>query len=377
MAEWRAEFPVTSRCVYFDHAGVAPVSRRVAAAVRAFATDACDFARLHYRVWEERAEVVRARAADLVGAEADEIAFVANTSDGLATIAGGLDWRAGDSVVVPAEEFPANVYPWWDLARLGVETRTVPIEHGRLTVDAVARVMDASTRVLSVSAVDFATGQRRPLAALGALCWTRGVLFCVDAIQALGAVRLDVTRDQIDCLAADGHKWLCAPEGCGVLYVSRRWSDRIAPSRLGWKSVVDHGRYLPYHFEIKADAGRFECGSLNFLGIHALGAALDLLTEVGSAVVEAAVLANTALLRDELRRRDYVVLSPDEPAERAGITTTRVDDPVRVVAALRAVGVLASPRGGGVRLSPHFYCDASDVARCLDALDAATRRAGS
>ena len=365
----RDEFPVTAECVYFDHAGVAPVSRRVADAVAAFIADARDFARLHYAAWERRAEEVRTAAARLLGATAEEIAFVASTSDGLSSIATGLDWRSGDSVVAVDGEFPANVYPWWALGRLGVETRLAPIVDGRLTVDAIAALVDGSTRVVSVSAVDFATGQRRPLAAIADLCRRRDVLFCVDGIQALGALRVDVEREGIDALAADGHKWLCAPEGCGVLYLSRRWLDRVVPQRVGWKSVVDASRYLPYHFELKPDAQKFECGSANFLAIHALGAAIDLLFDVGVDVVERRVLALTDTLRRALVAHGFAVVSPEAHAERSGITTFRTDEaPESVVRRLRDARVLASPRGGGVRLSPHYYCNDDDVARCLEVL---------
>lgn len=365
----RDQFPVTEACVYFDHAGVAPVSRRVADAVTAFAADARDFARLHYASWEARTEAVRAAAARLIGAAANEIAFVASTSDGLSCIATGLEWRAGDAVVAVDGEFPANVYPWWALRRMGVETRLAPTADGRLTVDAIAALVDGRTRVVSVSAVDFATGHRRPLAAIGEFCRRRGILFCVDAIQALGAVRIDVEREGIDALAADGHKWLCAPEGCGLLYVSRRWLDRLVPQRIGWKSVVDPSRYLPYHFELKADAQKFECGSTNFLAVHALGAALDLVLELGVDAIEQRVLAVTAGLRAALAAEGFRVVSPDGAGERAGITTVATAKaPEAVAQALRAAGVLASPRGGGVRLSPHFYCDDADIARCLAAL---------
>src|SRR5262249_38308958 len=154
-----------------------------------------------------------------------------------------------------------------------------PVVDGRLTPDAIAALIDDTTRVVSVSAVDFATGHRRDLAAIGELCRRRDVLFCVDAIQALGALAIDVERCGIDALAAGGHKWLCAPEGCGLLYVARGWLERLRPQRLGWKSVVDQGRYLPYHFDLKTDARKFECGSLNFLAIHALGAAVDLVAD--------------------------------------------------------------------------------------------------
>ena len=372
---WRDEFPVTAQCTYFDHAGVAPVSRRVASAVQAFVADARDFARLHYRSWEERAEAVRTAAALLIGASADEVAFVASTSDGLSAVANGLNWRRGDSVVTVAEEFPANIYPWWGLERLGVKTRMAPVAKARLTVDAVAQLIDHTTKVVSLSAVDFTSGQRRPLADIGELCRRRGVLFCVDAIQALGALRIDVERDGIDCLAADGHKWLCAPEGCGLLYVSQRWSDRLFPQRLGWKSVIDHNRYLPYHFELKPNALKFECGSLSFLGIHALGAAIDLLAEIGPAEVEQRVLATTARLRDALKEHGHALLSPGTADELSGITTARIQqEPEVVVARMREAGVLVSPRGGGVRFSPHFYCDERDIERCMDALAAATSR---
>lgn len=367
-SSWRAEFPVSAVCAYFDHAGVAPVSRRVANAVQAFVADARDFALWHYAAWERRAEDVRGAAAKLIAAGVDEVAFVGSTSDGISAIATSLDWMRGDSVVTATGEFPANVYPWWGLERLGVETRMAAVEDGRLTVDAIARVVDHTTRVVAVSAVDFAAGQRRALAAIGEFCRRRGILFCVDAIQALGALAADVERDAVDCLAADGHKWLCAPEGCGILYVSRRWVDRLRPQRLGWRSVVDHGRYVPYHFDLKPDARKFECGSLNFLGIHALGAAIDLVLEIGPDEIERRVLAITATLREGLRQHGHPVVGPDGSHERSGITTVRVADPGRVVERLRAAGVLASPRGGGVRFSPHFYCDENDVERCLDAL---------
>jgi selenocysteine lyase/cysteine desulfurase len=367
ITSWRDEFPVTTRCVYFDHAGVAPVSRRVADAVVAFIADARDFGRLHYPAWEARAEAVRAAAARLLGAGIDEVAFVASTSDGLSALATAVSWRAGDSVVAVDGEFPANVYPWWALERIGVRTRLAEVVNGRLTVDAMAALIDDTTRVVSVSAVDFATGQRRPLAAIGELCRRRDVLFCVDGIQALGALRIDVERDNIDALAADGHKWLCAPEGCGVLYVSRRWLDRLLPQRIGWKSVVDHGRYLPYHFELKSDAQKFECGSLNFLAIHALGAAFDLVFDVGVDEIERQVLDVTVRLREALTERGMTLVSPDGAGERSGITTVRTTEPPEaVVRRLRQAGVLASPRGGGVRFSPHYYCNDDDVARSVE-----------
>ncbi len=374
MAQWRDEFPSAGEAVHFNHAGVAPISRRVADVAARFLADARDRGPLDYAGWERGAEAARAAAARAIGAAADEVAFVASTSDGLSTIALGLDWRPGDSVVTAAGEFPANVYPWWGLEPLGVSTRMVSTPGGRLTVDALRAAIDDSTRLVSISAVDFATGQRRGLADVGALCRARGILFCVDAIQALGALAIDVERDGIDCLAADGHKWLCAPEGCGILYVSRRCVERIAPRRLGWKSVRDQGRYVPYHFELKDDALKFEPGSLNFLAIHALGAAFDLLLEVGVREMEGAVLAVTERLREALTAAGFAILSPPAFHERSAITTVAVGRaPEQVVAALRERLVLASPRGGGVRFAPHFYANDDDVTRAVQALSTIDR----
>jgi len=369
IAGWRDEFPSTAACVHFNHAGVGPLSRRCATAAADFLADGRDHATLRYPVWERRGDEVRAASARLIGAHQDEIAFCAGTSDGLSLLATGFPWSSGDSVVTAAGEFPANVYPWWGLAERGVETRMAELIDDRLTVDAIAKVTDGSTRVVSVSAVDFSRGQRRPLAAIGEFCRARGILFCVDAIQALGALELDVTREGIDCLAADGHKWLCAPEGLGIFYLSRRWLDRIRPQRLGWKSVTDQGRYLPYHFDLKTEAAKFECGSFAFLAIHALGAAIDLVLEIGPPAMERRVLAVTAMLRAALAERGLSVLGAYGAPEWSGITTVAVTaPPAQVVARLSERAIVASPRGGGVRLSPHFYSNADDVARCVEAL---------
>jgi len=370
ISRWRNEFLVSEEVVYFDHAGVAPVSKRVADAVTRFISEACARGRLNYRAWEERAEQTRAAFARLIGAAADEIAFVANTSEGLAVVATGLEWKAGDNVVAVSGEFPANVYPWWALERLGVETRMATLEDFRLTLAGLDRCVDGRTRLVSVSAVDFATGHRRSLKEIGRYCRERGIVFCVDAVQALGALRIDVEEEEIDCLAADGHKWLLAPEGCGCLYVARRLWDRLQPQRVGWKSVVDHSRYLPYHFTLKPNALKFEPGSLNLLSIHALGAALDLLLEVGIARIEEVLLGLTQKLRDGLAERNLPVLSPGGRDEISGITTFRgVARPGEVEEKLRERGIVVRERLGGLRVSPHFYCNDDDLSRFFRALE--------
>jgi cysteine desulfurase/selenocysteine lyase len=371
---WRTEFSASADRVHMNHAGLSPLPRRVAAIVRRFADEAAEFRPSVYRVWQGRMENARASFARLVGAQSSEIAFVANTSAGLSLVAGGLPWRRGQNVVALAEEYPSNVYPWWGLRRWGVETRMVPRRGEAFGVDEVAPFVDRETQVLAVSAVDWQTGFRADLESFASFCRERGILLCVDGIQSVGALRIDVSSLGLDCLVAGSHKWLLAPEGSGVLFVSERFVERLQPVLLGWKSVHDADRYLPYHFELRDDAARFEPGSPPHLGIAALGASLELLLEVGAEPIERRILGLTEALAEGLRSRGASVVSPRGPAQRSGILTFRLGDPGELLGHLSDAGVVARVRAGGVRLSPHFYNDDDDVCRVLDAVDSYRRR---
>jgi len=370
---WRPEFPITEHLTHFNHAGVSPVSRRVATAVTDFITDATLLDADKERRWSERGEAARAAFARLVGARADEIAFVKNTSEGLSLVAAGLPWRPGDNVIAVDGEYPSNVYPWFGLRRCGVETRLVRPVNGRVQVEDVAALVDDRTRVVSVSFVDWNSGARTDLSPIGAFCRTRDILFCVDGIQGVGAVRLDVERAQIDCLAVGGHKWLLAPEGCGYLFVSHRVIDRIESVLHGWKSVSDADTYLPYHFTPRPDAAKFEPGSPSLLGIAALGAAIDLLLEVGPEHIERRLFELTDRLATGLRARGAHVVSPWDDGQRSGILVFRLgDDPRGLQAALLRERFNVRIRGGGIRVAPHFYNNEDDIDRLLHTLDRLT-----
>jgi selenocysteine lyase/cysteine desulfurase len=377
-SSWRRLFPIAERCTFLDHAGVAPISTRVRDAIERFAREATDEMYLRYPYWEERGEEIRARCAELAGCAPRQVAFVKNTSEALSLVAEGLDLGRGDAVIVADREFPSNVYPWWGLERLGVEVRMIATPDGGVTPHDVARLLDASVRVVALSAVAYGTGDRLDLAPIAELCRQSGALFVVDGIQALGAVAVDMRRDGLDCIAADGHKWLCAPEGCGFLAVSDRLLDRLRPAQLGWKSVMESATFYPYDLRLRRDASRLEPGSLNLLGVHALGAAVDLVLEIGPAEIERRLGAIAAALADGLRDRGRRILgqrgaaATGAAAPVSGIVTfVPRAYPERLRQELWQRGVVTKVRFGGIRVAPHHYQDATDVARFFAALDEA------
>jgi selenocysteine lyase/cysteine desulfurase len=371
-ARLRSLFPVTRSLAYLNHAGVAPISTRVVEALQRYAAEASERGAFEYAAaYDAEVERVRGRAALLLGARADEIAFVKNTTEGLGLVAAGLDWRPGDQVVTCDLEYPSNVYPWWNLRERGVETVLLRGRAGALPIERVEEALRSpDARLLALSSVEYGSGGRNDLVALGALCRERGVLFCVDAIQSLGCLPLDVEACGIDFLAADGHKWLLSLEGCGIFFCARRVLERLRPRVVGWRSVAQNRDYDRYHLELQPGAGRFEEGTPNTAGIFGLGAAIDLLLEIGLAAIEKRVLALTDRLVAGLLERGARVLSPREPGRASGIVSFELPrEPVeRTVARLRRAGVFVVARRGGVRASPHCYNDEADLERLLAAL---------
>ncbi len=368
---WRSEFPVTERYIYLNHAGVAPLSRRVRDAMVGFVEDATVNGAVNSDVWAEKAEECRVQAAKLINAAPCEIAFMKNTSQGILLAANGIDWRVGDNVVTTAVEFPANVYPWWSLReRYGVETRMVPERDGRIEITEIEAAITDRTRAITISHVEFASGFRNSLEALGALCRERNIWFVVDAIQSLGVIGLDVKAAQIDILAADGHKWLLGPEGAAIFYCAQEKQEQLINTNVGWASVVDPRDFLNYDFTQKPDATRFEEGSYNSVGLYALQAALALLLDVGIRTIEERVSALTAQLMQGLHAKGYRVVTPETKDERAGIVlfeSTR-HAPDEIIALLKAERIIAAARGSGVRVSPHFYNTALEMAHLLEVL---------
>jgi selenocysteine lyase/cysteine desulfurase len=368
--EWnrlRAEFPVTDRWAFFDHAAVAPLTGRAQRALVAWAADVAENGDVNERGWVQRIENVRALAGRLLNADPLDIAFVKNTSEGIGIVAEGFPWREGDNMVTAAEEYPANIYPWLNLARRGVEVRMVPSQGSRVVLDDIRRSMDGRTRLVSLSFVEYASGYRNDLDALGALCRERGVYFFVDAIQGLGVFPLDVQATPVDFLAADGHKWLLGPEGAGIFWLRRDLVDMLQPVGMGWNSVIHARDFSRIDFRLKPNAGRWESGSLNVAGITALGASLELLLEIGIPVIRDRVLELTDYLCARAGAAGVTVFSSRHEREKSAIVSLiPARGEVRaLVKQCRAKGIVINQRGGRLRVSPHGYNTTEELDRLL------------
>ena len=363
---YREYFPVTQHLIYLHHAGVAPLSRPAADAMRELADDASRFGSFHYDAWLGTYDALRGSAARLIGADPGEIALVKNTSEGIATVAIGLDWRPGDKVVAFKEEFPANYFPWKRLEARGVRVQWLSIHDELGLVDEACR----GARLLSISFVQYLSGQRADLEAIGAICHRHGCLFMVDAIQGLGAFPINVRKARIHFLAADGHKWLLGPEGCGILYIQKDLQDHVEPVEFGWTNVARYEDYASRDMALRPDAGRYECGTLNTIGCFGLRAAIDFLLEIGVERIAPVVQALGDQVAAGVVSKGYELLGVRTPANGAGIVCFRKEglDSRLVVRQLKEQGIIAAPRQGWVRASPHFYISPEEIDRMIHAL---------
>jgi len=367
----RSLFPVIRNQIYMNHAAVSPLSTRVRDAMTGLINDVTDYGAVHWDDWCRMYDHARSSAAKLVNAPPHAIAFMRNTSDGISAVANGIDWREGDTVVTNNVEFPSNIYPWMRLEQArGVKLRMAEEREGRIDPDELLSLIDDRTRVVAISWVQFSSGFRSDLQRIGKFCRERGIIFFVDAIQGLGGLRLDVERDYVDAFAADAHKYLIGPEGMALLYVSDRVIDRIKPTVLGWMSVKGYEHHLNYDLNYRDGALRFECGSLNTAGVYGIGAAIDLLLEVGAEKIEAYLMGLADYLVERLVAKGYEVFGSRRPGETSAIVTCKHErhSSHSLYHSLLEKRIVTASRVKRLRISPHFYNTREEVDALIDAL---------
>ena len=363
----KSSFQLDENIVHLNHAAVAPWPVVTRDAVIAFAEENTRIGSQNYDQWMKTEQQLKQRLASLINARTtDEIAILKNTSEGLSIIAQGLRFNAGENIVIPAEEFPSNKVVWQALEADGVTVRLVPVQDIDDPEQALIDAMDKDTRLLSCSSVQYARGLRLDLNIIGQACKHNDTLFCVDAIQSLGAIAFDAPACHADFVVADGHKWMCGPEGTALFYCREEVQQQLRLRQYGWHMLKDAFDFGHQHSQIQIaeNAQRFESGSPNMMGISALNASLGLLLDVGIDNIQAQVIENSHYLFDELGTlSDITILTPTGHGRYAGIVTFQKQsvDNVKLYQHLQDNNVICAYRGDGIRFSPHFHTTTHDM----------------
>ncbi|MFZ2956928.1 MAG: aminotransferase class V-fold PLP-dependent enzyme [Candidatus Ozemobacteraceae bacterium] len=376
--ERRSLFPVTRSWIYLNHAAIGPLATPVVEAAETYLRGISHDGDAHWNRTGPLMEDLRGALARRLHVTSEEIAFTRNTSEGVSLLAYGLDWRDGDNVVLPSIEFPANVHPWIGLKHRGVETRLVEPRDGCIDVEVLRGAVDERTRVISISSVQFFNGFVANLNEIGSFCRSRGIIFCIDAIQHLGALPLDLSGLPVDFVACGSHKWLMAGEGLGFIVCRPGVAERLRPANVGWQGVVNWTDFFDREFQPKAGALRFETGTCSAFGLHTLRASLAFFDRFGETAVAERVGANAALVMEEARRRGFRPITP-EATVKSGIASFVVPgkDPALIVAGLNKRGVQVVARQGGIRVSPHFYNTFEEIHAFFGFLDELVKEASS
>lgn len=353
------EWLLDQELIHLNHAAVGPWPARTRDAVMAFCEQNIRFGSLHYPQWLDVETRLKQRLAQLINA-ADEssIALLKNTSEGLSIVANGIDWQPGDEIIISDEEFPSNRIVWQALASQGVRVTQVNLSTSSDPEAALLQSFGPATRMLAISSVQYASGLRLDVNRLGKACMDLDILFCVDAIQELGALQFDVQKNLADFVVADGHKWMLGPEGVALFYCKPERIEDLSLSQFGWHMIEEPTDYSRKDWKPAQTARRFECGSPNMLGIHALEASLSLLLEIGIEKIENDILYKTNRLLELIKADSRLsLLSNTEQTRRSGIITFRAPEikSDQLYSSLMSKNILCANRGGGIRFSPHYY----------------------
>jgi len=368
---YESYFNLDDDVIHVNHAAVGPWPIKTAEVVKSFADENAHIGSKHYLRWVETETNLRIKLALLINASSsEEIALLKNTSEGLSVIAYGLDWQPGDNIVIAEEEFPSNRIVWESLKPKGVEIRLVSLTGEANPEQKLIDQIDDKTRLLSISAVQYASGLRMDLYALGQACKDKDVLYCVDAIQQIGALRFDAQAIQADFVVADGHKWMFGPEGLALFYCRKELLETLKLNQFGWHMVEN---FLDFdsmdNWQAANSSRRFECGSPNMLATHALHTSIGILLDIGMKNIEQLVLNKVQYLIEGFsKQKDIVILSPTALERHAGIFTFKKStvENEELYNWLVNKGVVCALRGGGIRFSPHFHNSEKQLDTLID-----------
>ena len=368
------QFPQSQDICYLNHAAVSPWPKCTSDAVCKFAQENTLTGAQHYPNWLKEEKELRNNLKNLINADStDEIALAKSTSEALSTIAYGIDWQKDDEIIISNQEFPSNRIVWESLTKLGVKLIIADIKN-EAPVDAIAKHLNAKTKLVSISSVQYADGLVIDLESLSKKCKENNALLCVDAIQSLGAIPFDQQRINADFIVADGHKWLMSAEGLALLYINKKHIQHLKINQFGWHMVEDKGNYNSLIWEPAKDATRFECGSPNMLGIHALNASLEFILQLGVRQIQTQLKQRVGFLIEQLKTLENIQfissIDMNSASEISGIITFRIKDidSGELYRTLMEQNVVCANRGGGIRFSPHFYTTELSLLKAINIL---------
>jgi cysteine desulfurase/selenocysteine lyase len=366
----RKQFPVTEKYAYFDHAAVGPLPKKTVESVHRVTEEKYE-GDLHWESWEETAEKVRASIANLTGARGEEIALTFNTTEGIAIVANGLTYEKGSNIVTCDLEFPSNLYPWQALAKhQGLQLKVIRNRDGILRMEDFSEAIDARTRVVAISYVQYANGFKINLEELSKIAHENNALVVTDAVQALGQMPVDVSKLGVDFLATSGYKWLLSPISTGFLYVKHELLEELWPTIVGYRSDENSMDFSFREFQPAHTARRYEGGQLNFPGFAGMKESIALLQEIGIGTVQSNIHSLVDRMLDGVKRNTKLqIRSCLEEPSRSGIINLACREPDLVAERLLERRIVISVRAGGLRISPHFYNTESEIDKLVSELD--------
>lgn len=368
LTSFRNEFPIVNNYVYLNHAAIAPTSLLAQRQVNEYLADA-QVGTVNETRWIDRIESIRNAIAKFIGAEPSEIGLVQNTSTGASIVANGINWREGDQIIIPSNQFPANVYPWLNLSHHGVTIHKVYVPGDDSWFDVLVAGVNSNTRLIAISWVEFSNGFRYDLKKIAEFCQHHDILLFVDGVQGVGAIAIDVKKENIDFMAVSGHKWLLGPLGQGFIYVRKDLLESLYVISRSWLSVTNPWDFYSHNQPMKQSAARFEGGTPNMIGITWLGASIDMLLALGT-TVEHRIMLLTGYIIDELKNKNYIIVSNTQPTCRSGIVSFKHADigTGDIFAKLTCQNVIVSQRDGNLRVSPHFYNTEEEIDKLIKVL---------
>jgi len=368
--EVRAKFPyLDNGIIYFNHAATGPFSSLVVNRLTNLLKGKSESQIDDYDSFLKVAEETKRLLAELINCNVDRIAFIDNTSNGLNILAQSIEWKKGDSILLNDIEFPANVYPFLNLKRIGVEVDFVKSENGIVTADQIINSIKPETKLVSVSFVQFLSGYKVDLEKIGNYCRANNIIFSVDGIQGIGAMRIDVKKYKIDFLSCGTQKWLLGMQGLAFIYVDEEFQKKMIPVNVGWLSVENAWNLLNYKMDLKTSANVFQGGTLNSFGIYAFNTSLKLFKDFGFDKIQSEVLSNSKYFISRLKSvGQNCVLESLSDEGLAGIVTIKPKDPEKLFEKLEDKKIFCSLREGLIRFAPHFYNTHHDIDKVVEEL---------